>query len=190
MSLISRLTTWIAGQTLTAAALNGEVNNIITTLNNLDTDVTRWTNVDTATLKISGVSVFPLVSSGTGGGSGTNLTSTSSTLTLVSNSSIAVTPKATTSRILYVFSSVWNVSASTGQMSIFRGSSNLAGSTNYFAQTQSTNNVSVCLAYLDSPATVGATTYSVKAAIADNSSTLQVGTAGLNTNCFLIELGF
>lgn len=45
MSIITRLTTWVSSQVLTASALNGEFNNIVNLINNLDAGTTPWTNV-------------------------------------------------------------------------------------------------------------------------------------------------
>jgi hypothetical protein len=45
MSIISRITTWVTNQVLTSSALNGEFNNIVNTLNNLDAGTTPWDNV-------------------------------------------------------------------------------------------------------------------------------------------------
>jgi hypothetical protein len=45
MSTISRGTSWSSGQTLTAAALNSEFNNLINYLNNSDSGATTWANV-------------------------------------------------------------------------------------------------------------------------------------------------
>lgn len=53
MSLISRITTWVSSQVLTSSALNGEFNNVVNTLNNLDGATTTWTNVKTGTLSIT-----------------------------------------------------------------------------------------------------------------------------------------
>lgn len=50
MSIISRLTTWTAGQVLRAVDLNGEFSNITNLLNNLDAATTTWTNVKVTTL--------------------------------------------------------------------------------------------------------------------------------------------
>lgn len=50
MSLISRITTWTAGQILKAADLNGEFNNIVNLINNLDNASTTWTNVKATTI--------------------------------------------------------------------------------------------------------------------------------------------
>lgn len=54
MSLIARVTTWVSGQILTAAALNGEFNNIVNAINSLDAASTPWSNVKTATLTVTG----------------------------------------------------------------------------------------------------------------------------------------
>lgn len=55
MSLISRITTWAAGQLLKSADLNGEFNNIVNTLNNLDAGSTPWTNVSTTNLTATNI---------------------------------------------------------------------------------------------------------------------------------------
>lgn len=58
MSLISRLTTWASAQILTASALNGEFNNVVSTINNLDGTSTSWTGVKTGTLQSTGVTTL------------------------------------------------------------------------------------------------------------------------------------
>jgi hypothetical protein len=55
MSIISRLTTW-GTQILTSASLNGEFNNVVNTLNNLDSATSSWTNVKTGVLTVTGLS--------------------------------------------------------------------------------------------------------------------------------------
>lgn len=69
MSLLSRLTTWTAGQLLKSADLNGEFNNIVNGINNLDAATTTWTNVKAATvnattdLQVNSVSIYKPVTS-------------------------------------------------------------------------------------------------------------------------------
>ena len=63
MSIINRITTWTS-QILTSSSLNGEFNNVVNTLNNLDGATTAWTNVkagtltSTGTLSVSGASTL------------------------------------------------------------------------------------------------------------------------------------
>ena len=49
MSVINRVTTW-ASQILTSSSLNGEFNNVVNTLNNLDSATSSWTNVKVGAL--------------------------------------------------------------------------------------------------------------------------------------------
>ncbi len=49
MSLFNRITTWAAAQILKASDLNGEFNNLVNGLNNLDAASTSWTNVKVGT---------------------------------------------------------------------------------------------------------------------------------------------
>ncbi len=58
MALISRITSWISGQVLKSADLNGEFNNVVNTLNNLDSVTTSWTGVKTGTLTSTGTTVL------------------------------------------------------------------------------------------------------------------------------------
>ena len=55
MSIISRITTWVSGQVLTAAALNGEFNNITNLFNNIDSGTTGWTTLKINSGKITGL---------------------------------------------------------------------------------------------------------------------------------------
>jgi hypothetical protein len=50
VSIFNRVTTWVTNQLLTSSALNGEFNNLVNTLNNLDSASTSWTNIKTTTL--------------------------------------------------------------------------------------------------------------------------------------------
>lgn len=59
MSLFNRLTTWAAGQSLKSADLNGEFNNLVNGLNNLDGATTAWTNVKTGGLTVTGTITAP-----------------------------------------------------------------------------------------------------------------------------------
>lgn len=75
MAQISRITTWAAGQTLTAAALNTEFNNIITAWNNIDAGSSSWTTLKATTFSVTGSSTFSgaiIASSGSAGAPGIN----------------------------------------------------------------------------------------------------------------------
>jgi len=50
MSLFNRIVTWSASQLLKSSDLNGEFNNLVNGLNNLDGATTSWTNVKAATI--------------------------------------------------------------------------------------------------------------------------------------------
>lgn len=67
MSQISRLTTWAAGQVLTAAALNAEFNNIVNAWNNIDSASAAWTSLSvTNNLVVGGTATITGNSSITG----------------------------------------------------------------------------------------------------------------------------
>lgn len=57
MSVISRITTWTS-QILTSASLNGEFNNVVNVLNNLDSATSTWTNVKAATINATSALQF------------------------------------------------------------------------------------------------------------------------------------
>jgi hypothetical protein len=154
VSFISRITTWVTGQSLTSSALNGEFNNVVNVLNNasnsagylLGTVVQTQQFVDTAATDTTSVSFQP-------------------TTTLVS-----ITPKSTTHKIRISVTGTLeaaNPASATSYVSIFRGSTDLSNGSG-FVQLVGTaigaNNlqVPVGIVYLDSPATTSATTYTVK----------------------------
>lgn len=58
MSIISRITTWAAGQILKAADLNGEFNNVVTVLNNIDAGSTALTTPQMNALTMLGNITF------------------------------------------------------------------------------------------------------------------------------------
>lgn len=59
MSQISRVTTWVSGQILKAADLNGEFNNIVNAWNNIDTASSSWTNQSiSGTLAVTGAATL------------------------------------------------------------------------------------------------------------------------------------
>lgn len=60
MSLISRITTWTVNQILTSSNLNGEFNNIINLLNNIDAGTTNFTNCNSTSSTITTATVTTL----------------------------------------------------------------------------------------------------------------------------------
>lgn len=181
MSLISRLTTWTVAQILKSADLNSEFNNIVNTLNNLDSATTRWTNVDATTFKKSGTS-FNSVMQVVSGTSTTTFATTSSTFQ-TSNLSAAITPASTSSKILVWVSGTGvnsNPNATDAIFSIFRGSTDLGNATNGLSRiSHGTDTVTmtlpVSMCFYDSPATTSATTYAVKIRSVDNATSVSFG---------------
>lgn len=60
MSLISRITTWVSAQVLTASALNGEFNNIVNLINNIDAGTTNFSNCNSTASTITTATVTSL----------------------------------------------------------------------------------------------------------------------------------
>ncbi len=52
-SIIQRITTWATNSLLKSADINGEFNNVVNVLNNLDSATTTWDNVKTTTLTLT-----------------------------------------------------------------------------------------------------------------------------------------
>ena len=101
------------------------------------------------------------------------------------NLSASITPSATTSKIL-VFATVGAIikeNNTWGNMKLFRGATDVffAGSYIGYTGTSTANGSSASLTYLDSPATVSATTYEVKIASASNIAYVQVNAAATNS---------
>lgn len=127
MSLISRITTWVNNQLLKSSDLNGEFNNIVNTINNLDSATTTWTNVKVTTLspqanvamggfkltglaagsangdsiryeQVNGQRILQIVT----GAMGNVFTTTSTTYVVATGSTLTVTPKSSTSTIILI----------------------------------------------------------------------------------------
>ena len=101
-------------------------------------------------------------------GTSNTLTAPSTSWTAVSGSSVAITPSATSSKILYIFNApgyVDNSSTHGLKMKLLRGSTEIrrVNRWGYFSGS-GTAPASVTFMYLDSPNTTSATTYSINAA--------------------------
>jgi hypothetical protein len=101
------------------------------------------------------------------------------------NLSASITPSATTSKIL-VFATVGAIlkqNNTFAQMQLFRGATGVfvGGSYIGFTGTALDTGQSASLTYLDSPATVSATTYAIKIASGSNNSYVQVNSAATNS---------
>jgi hypothetical protein len=111
-------------------------------------------------------------------------TITSSTLTSI-NLSATITPIATTSKIL-VFATVGSIlkqNNTWSNMQLFRGASSIFSGGNYIGYTNSSadNGTSASLTYLDSPATVSATTYEIKFSSSQNIAYIQINGSATNS---------
>ena len=113
-------------------------------------------------------------------------TTTISTSTYTSiNLSASITPSATSSKIL-VFATVGALlkeNNTWANIKLFRGATDIftAGSYIGYTGTATANGSSASLMYLDSPATVSATTYELKLASASNISYIQINSAATNS---------
>lgn len=191
MATVARLYTFTDGTDAYGSQVEADLNVIFNAWNNHDAGTSRWNQIDSVLFKQGGNSAYPILSINSAAIS-TQYTMTSSTFTTVGTStlSVSVTPKSATSKFILAYASSASVSASTGHFALYRGSSNLAGGTNSMQDIVSTVYVGISLFHIDSPATVSSTTYTVKCAIQDNSSTLTVNPSGMVTTFFVIELGF
>jgi hypothetical protein len=210
MSLFNRLTTWTALQLLKSADLNGEFNNLVNGLNNLDGASTSWTNVKTATLNTTGTGTIATLTATTfqkGGNTfppilqvvqATSTTSFSMTSSSFSATNLtgSITPFFNTSKVLILACATWFIQASnvSAYATLTRGSTNLAGAGNFiaelFGKSISTSLGSpLMMFYLDSPATTSSTSYSVYCKNSDNASTLVLGDGGSLQVILMIEVG-
>ena len=90
-------------------------------------------------------------------------TGTTSSSYVSSGLSLSITPKFSTSKVLILFNgSCYTSGSGTGQVSIFRGATNLSGSATGFVEFVGTSNVMpIGMSYLDFPATTSSTTYNI-----------------------------
>lgn len=175
MSIISRLTTWTVGQLLKSADLNGEFNNIVNTLNNLDAATTTWDNVKTTSLTIAVtgagtnaagyligtvVQRQSFVDTSTTSSIGTAFTSTATT--------VSITPKATTHVIRISVTGMLGSTAAASSntyVTLLRGATNLGNATNGMSLmaggVAGNTDVPCSLIYIDSPGTTSSTPYTV-----------------------------
>lgn len=190
MSLISRVTTWALNQLVTSSALNGEFDNVVNVLNNLDAASTRWTNVDATTYKYAGNTLIPILqrvqSTSTSG------FSTTSNAYQTTNLTASITPKSTSSVIFIWAASDLQVSTQNkqGYATLARAGSNLlaaGGQGSLLTVTGGSTIVPCSLCYMDSPASTSSLIYSVQ--IKNNDGVTTVGWGGnCQQNMILIEL--
>lgn len=182
MSLFNRITTWAAGQILKSSDLNGEFNNLVNGLNNLDGATTSWTNVKAGSLNVTGTSITlngVLTTNAAGYIIGTvvqtsQVTDTASTTSsgtsyTSTTTAASITPKATTHKIrISVTGAFANTSFNTANtyVSIFRGSTDLSDGSGFNFISSNAGNTTFqgpcSMVYLDNPATTSSTTYTVK----------------------------
>lgn len=193
MATLSRVTTWAANQTLTAAALNGEFNNIINGWNNHDAGSSIWTVNNSALFKRSGDTMLT-VQQAVLGTSTTAFTTTASTYQ-ITNLSASITPSSSSSRIaIYAVSRCHTASnANSGiYVSIFRGATDLSPASGFFYGSSGSATGSCTwpgsVNYLDSPATASATVYSIKIKNDDGATTIGYGAASVQQSILLLEL--
>lgn len=157
MSFISRITTWATDQLLTSSNLNGEFNNIINTLNSAFTNITVNASgyVVGTTIQRKQATSTTAFSSSSGSYVVTNLTTT---FTPLSNTSVLR---------IRAYGVLGNSNGGSPHASIFRGSTNLAGSGNFLqcnvpGNVATTNYETPCAMEIeDSPASTTSLTYAV-----------------------------
>jgi hypothetical protein len=186
LSIINRITTWTS-QILTSASLNGEFNNVVNTLNNLDAGTTSWDVVKSASfLKGSATARTILqIQQGT-----TNLQTTTGSATFVSTSlAVTITPYFSASTIrIFVTGSIENTAGgSLTFVTVYRGATELSGTANGFTATASGSLVPCSIIILDSPASTSALTYTVK--IRANANTAVFGDGTMNHVILAEEIG-
>ena len=215
----------VSGSTITFASnlVTGDVIDFIMVLGNtLDIGTVSDNTISTAKLQDSSVSLAKLTATGTkdattflrgdntfaeprGGGKilqvitatdSTARSSTSSSFVTGSNTlSVTITPSATSSKILVLYTgAVQNVGATnaTSHFTIYRGATNLGGGSNSALGSAyiNANNLvlNMSIGYLDSPSTTSATTYQVYFKN-DNSTTVYLNAQGTLSSITAFEIG-
>lgn len=208
MAIIQRITTWAALQLLKSADLNGEFNNIVNLINNVDSATTTWDNVKTVNLVVTTLATVPNgVNSTDAAAFGqiftgfqalvqatdtTNHTTSSSTF---SNTTLAasITPTSASHRIKISISAAFSVdnAATSVQSTIARGATNIGG-THGFAQAGATavgagGLITLSYSYIDSPATTSSTTYTMQIASTDNTNNVEYAPGTAVKNVIILE---
>jgi hypothetical protein len=143
--------------------------------------------------QIFGLKILQVVSSDS-----TTPFSTTSNTFQTTNTTCTITPTSSTSRILILATGMMrsaNPSVAACYASLFRGGTNLGGGSdggflviNSYTFATSAYTANGSMTYLDSPATTGSTTYSVKI-MNDNNSTTVSYNAAQRSSMTLIEVG-
>ena len=115
-----------------------------------------------------------------------NFFSTSSASLVSTNCSVSISPTSSTSKILVTVNAIVDLGTNNGGIgaTIFRGATNLAGSSGYLASyyiginTAGVGNGNLSMSFLDSPATTSSTTYTVYVASTGGAATVVFGAQG------------
>jgi hypothetical protein len=184
MAIISRITTWAVNQILTSSALNGEFNNVVNTLNNLDAGTTSWDNVvlvapSTTALSAATYSQIKLLQTVTAT-TATSVSSSSSTFTAFTGLTVSITPTSASSRIRVSCQTVIQTFSGGVSYTLKRGATELSGVVNGFGLTgigdgASGANMPISLIYIDSPATTSTTAYQLFFRSNNNSTNVAIG---------------
>ena len=122
----------------------------------------------------------------------TSTFSTTSSTPVATGVTATITPQSSTSKILVIANLggfYINTSSALGEGTIYRGSTNLAGSTNALTTIYSNAGNIVSngsISYLDSPSTTSATTYSIY--LFTSSGTIALGNTSVPTILTLLEI--
>jgi hypothetical protein len=213
MSIISRITTWAVNQILTSTNLNGEFNNIINTMNNLDSGSTAWDNINTNVLTVNTTATVPNGSTSNnamaygqyfyGGQKAVQATYSTPTSTgsgsyQVTGLSASITPTTATARIKISVSIPYQSNAliansdSDNQMFIdLERNTTLLIETRQgtaFAVATTQNALGTCsFTYIDSPATTSSITYRCRFSRASASTSLCTVQANSETSTIILE---
>ena len=114
----------------------------------------------------------------------TSFTDASSTLTAT------ITPSSTSSKVLIMMSiGTYKKAGGVQFITIYRGSTNLAGNDGFVANNGQNNNYSTAVVHLDSPSTTSATTYEFRMRSESSGDSQQINQAGGKSSFIVMEIG-
>jgi len=123
----------------------------------------------------------------------TSAISTTSSSLVTTGYSASITPSSTSNKIIVMFGFTGGNNTNTGsgiRLGIYRGATNLTGTTGYFTWTQTSGvSLGTAINYVDSPATTSATTYTIYYGASNGTAYMQAnGTSDFPAMLILMEV--